>query len=178
MYKRQLLGSSVPNGLNVPRGSHWKTTTTTFIQKCHLNNTRITRWILSIQEYNFEILHCKGKENIVADILSRHPEDNNRNVPTEDKHEYYIHAIEIKMNKNTATKLQNINQMQLANDKIKQIIIKIKERSEDQMSQHFKLMNNKLYRSCKNQWKLYIPKELRVELIQEIHQMYDTQGRK
>ena len=24
-----LLGSSVPNGLNVPRGSHWKTTTTT-----------------------------------------------------------------------------------------------------------------------------------------------------
>ena len=37
----------------------------TFIQKCHLNNTRITRWILAIQEYNFKILHCKGKENLV-----------------------------------------------------------------------------------------------------------------
>ena len=46
-----------------------------FMNKCHLNNSRITRWILSIQEYNFDIIHCKGKENVVADILSRYPED-------------------------------------------------------------------------------------------------------
>ena len=26
-----------------------------FMSKCHLNNSRITRWILSIQEYNFDI---------------------------------------------------------------------------------------------------------------------------
>lgn len=41
----------------------------TFLRKCHLNNSRITRWILAIQEYNFEILHCKGRDNIVDDIL-------------------------------------------------------------------------------------------------------------
>ena len=47
----------------------------TFMNKWHLNNSRITRWILTIQEYKFDIVHCKGKENIVADTLSRNPED-------------------------------------------------------------------------------------------------------
>ena len=46
-----------------------------FMNKCHLNDSRITRWILSIQEYKFDIIHCKGKDNIVADTLSRHPEN-------------------------------------------------------------------------------------------------------
>ena len=46
-----------------------------FIKKCHLNNSRITRWILAIHEYDFEIVHCKGRDNVVADVLSRHPED-------------------------------------------------------------------------------------------------------
>ena len=67
----------------------------TFIKKCHLNNTRITRWILAIQEYNFEILHCKGKENIVADILSRYPEDEELNEPLDERQEYYLSLIHI-----------------------------------------------------------------------------------
>lgn len=49
----------------------------TFINKCQLGNSRVTRWILAIQEYGFNIVHCKGKENVVADILSRYPEDLN-----------------------------------------------------------------------------------------------------
>ena len=35
-----------------------------FMHKCHLNNSRITRWILAIQEYKFDIIHCKGKDNV------------------------------------------------------------------------------------------------------------------
>ena len=127
---------------------------------------------LAIQEYNFEILHCKGKENLVADILSRYPEDNDVNETTDEKHEYYMHATEIKMNKNVAAKLKTIHQLQLENNKFKQIINKIKEGGDDQINQHFKVINNKLYRRWKDQWKLYIPEELRTELIQEIHQMY------
>ena len=32
----------------------------TFMQKCQLTNSRITRWILAMQEYDFDVIHCKG----------------------------------------------------------------------------------------------------------------------
>ena len=32
---------------------------------------RILRWINMLQEFDFEIKHCAGKENVVADFLSR-----------------------------------------------------------------------------------------------------------
>lgn len=70
----------------------------TFIQKCQLNNSRITRWILGIQEYDFEIIHCSGKDNIVADILSRHPEELGEDNHTFDhRDELEINSIKIKL---------------------------------------------------------------------------------
>lgn len=33
----------------------------------------VARWALAIQEWNFDIVHCSGKNNIVADLLSRNP---------------------------------------------------------------------------------------------------------
>jgi hypothetical protein len=33
---------------------------------------RLTRWVLKLAEYDFEILHRPGKKHINADVLSRH----------------------------------------------------------------------------------------------------------
>lgn len=71
----------------------------TFTQKCHLNNSRMKRWILSIQEYNFDIIHCKGKENIIADILSRYPEDTQTHQHIENSDKFEINTLNIKLNK-------------------------------------------------------------------------------
>ena len=38
----------------------------------HNLNARQARWLSFLSEYDFEIKHIKGKENKVADALSRH----------------------------------------------------------------------------------------------------------
>ena len=43
----------------------------TFINKMKNKNLRLLRWSLALQEYNLNIKHIAGKENVVADTLSR-----------------------------------------------------------------------------------------------------------
>ena len=42
-----------------------------FLKKCKSNHGRLTRWILVLQEYNIQWEYIPGKQNIVADGLSR-----------------------------------------------------------------------------------------------------------
>lgn len=42
-----------------------------FIHKFKNKNQRLTRWSLFLQEYDLDIQHIKGKDNIIADALSR-----------------------------------------------------------------------------------------------------------
>ena len=42
-----------------------------FVQKMKNKNQRLLRWSLALQAFNIEIKHIKGKENIIADTLSR-----------------------------------------------------------------------------------------------------------
>ena len=43
----------------------------TFIHKMKNKNQRLLRWSLLFQEYNLDIRHIKGKDNIISDALSR-----------------------------------------------------------------------------------------------------------
>ena len=43
----------------------------TFIDKVRCKNQRLLRWSLMLQEFNIEIRHIHGKDNIIADALSR-----------------------------------------------------------------------------------------------------------
>ena len=42
-----------------------------FISKMSGKNQRILRWSLELQKYNLDINHIRGKENVLADALSR-----------------------------------------------------------------------------------------------------------
>ena len=44
-----------------------------FLEKFKFKNLRLTRWRLLFQEYNLEVKHIKGVDNVVADCLSRAP---------------------------------------------------------------------------------------------------------
>lgn len=42
-----------------------------FLARMRNKNQRLTRWSLFLQKYNIEVKHIKGKDNIMADLLSR-----------------------------------------------------------------------------------------------------------
>ena len=42
-----------------------------FIERVKFKNMRILRWALSLQPFNIRIVHVKGKDNVMADALSR-----------------------------------------------------------------------------------------------------------
>ena len=42
-----------------------------FLNKMKNKNQRLTRWSLALQEYPLHIEHIKGKDNVIADSLSR-----------------------------------------------------------------------------------------------------------
>lgn len=92
-----------------------------FLQKCHLTNARTTRWILPLQEYNFDIIHCKGRDNIVADTLSRNPEDiEDHTIDTTE--DIQINHTNIRISDTVMKQLKNIGKIQLADAKLQQII--------------------------------------------------------
>lgn len=43
----------------------------TFLSNMQNSNQRLMRWLLYLQPYNLNILHIKGRENVMADALSR-----------------------------------------------------------------------------------------------------------
>ncbi|RWS22947.1 reverse transcriptase-like protein, partial [Leptotrombidium deliense] len=42
-----------------------------FLMRTKNINTKLARWALFLQDYNFEIVHRKGSENLLCDFLSR-----------------------------------------------------------------------------------------------------------
>jgi len=88
----------------------------TFMRKCRLLNSRLTRWILSIQEYNFEIEHCKGTENIVADTISRYSQNNEKSSPE------IVIALIKRDEMGLKSQLNNIATLQQRDEKIRKIL--------------------------------------------------------
>ena len=46
-----------------------------FLMNKPITNGRVTRWLLILQEFNITVIDRPGKENLVADFLSRIPHD-------------------------------------------------------------------------------------------------------
>eukprot|EP00253_Pinus_taeda_P035700 PITA_35700 len=81
---------------------HYITGYTTFVHTDHsaikylmnksVTNARVTRWLLLLQEFDITIVDRPGKENVVADFLSRLK--NNENIPIDDSFpDEYLFAV-------------------------------------------------------------------------------------
>lgn len=147
-----------------------------FLQKCKLNHGRITRWILALQEYNISWEYVPGKQNTVADVLSRvNVEGGTLDVEKEDIGRIYNTLV---TRQGLTDILNKVKEEQQNDDKL----TKIKQRlqSEDPgITPHYQLYNNLIFTTPNingNHWKLYIPKSLEIPLIQNYHQLYGHMG--
>lgn len=89
------------------------------MRKCRLTNGRLTRWALTLQEFDLEIQHVSGKNNIVANTLTRYPREN------EERSEPKIKLNIIKETKYSTelnTALKYLTNLQQSDDQLKRII--------------------------------------------------------
>lgn len=97
----------------------------THINSCKLLNNRLMKWSLMIQEYDFTIEHCKSKDNVAADVLSRHPSCSNVSNPVADKN-FRIATYKFVLDKDTINFCKNITKFQQEDPVLKLIIEEIK----------------------------------------------------
>lgn len=120
---------------------------------------RVGRWVLKLQQFDFDIVHRKGKENVVPDILSRDTLDP-ENRPEDDE----ILNLDI-----TSVKSDTI---------VDPWILKMKSNVEKYPLKFpsWRLQNNELYKYVPSKyndlqpaWKRVIPKTERVQIISKNH---------
>ena len=159
----------------------------TFLLSSPFHNARLIRWILSLQEYNFNIHHCKGVDNLVADVFSRHFA-NQSSV----SHSNYLilncvrELLETK--EESADSARLVAQITMKGDFIREVrdlashqsqdasIQKLKNRSNDKLT--FLSENNVLYvKPAKDKdWRLLLPRTLIEMVIKTAHEQFGHAG--
>lgn len=122
---------------------------------------RLARWSLQLQAFDFQIMHRKGSENIVADMLSRLPEVNVDEINLEDLLDFETNEFESEEYLELIQQIQS-NQQQLPDLKVNNGLVFKKvsfEREEDD-------------EECK--WKLWIPPNITQPIIEKAHATLTT----
>ena len=132
-----------------------------FLLKYKVTNSRLLRWILAIGEYSFTIKYWKGKDNSVADILSRYV--------TEEREEIYnkeVRLLPIRFETNNDVKrmLQN-----LAEEQDQDLILGNLKR-QSHLSAQCKLYNNILFKLIRHDWKIVLTNKMLFKMITPTHE--------
>jgi hypothetical protein len=93
----------------------------TFLNRCVITSNPVARWLLSIQQYDIEIHHIKGTNNVLADILSRHPSEL-RAAETRDLTKpgtIMVHAVDLKIDNSVCKDLKNLGKLQDTDPRLK-----------------------------------------------------------
>lgn len=116
---------------------------------------RIGRWFVRLSEFDYQIEYLKGTSNTVADGLSRNPVD-----PSEEVEIVGIPIMGIKITTDWVAAMQRGSAE----------IMKIREKLEEgDQETHEKFTMCDVYRVSKGRFRLYMPIDLRQELVAEAH---------
>ena len=147
-----------------------------FLKLCKLNYGRLTRWILVLQVYNIQWEYIPGKQNIVADGLSRvNIEKGTFEIDQEDIGKVY-HIIQSR--EDFERILNQVKEQQNTDPRLKSIKERL-EQNDSTLIPYYCINNNLIFTrptSRDNYWKLYIPRAAESQIILDYHIRYGHMG--
>lgn len=150
----------------------------TFLNSTQFLNSRLIRWSLLLQQYDFSVEYCKGSDNVVADFFSRNPRgrfesisQGHLSVDVLDVNEKKIEINKcagVSFTPEVLNDFKNLECLQREDKKI-DIIRKIIENKE--LIKFFVLEHNILFRydDTLKTWQVVIPEILTRRLMDCIH---------
>lgn len=120
-------------------------------------NPRIGRWFIRLSEYQYKIEYHTGSINVVADALSR--------FPVEDSVDMEVVGLPI-MHINISTDW--VAAMQRTDPEIISIVKQL-ESGDANAHAKFTLCKGRVYRISKNKYRLFVPSDLKYDIVSEAH---------
>lgn len=143
-----------------------------FIDTCKLTSNRMTRWILALSEYDYSIKHIKGKENVIADFLSR--STLNANAGMVPQQGILICTGNATGDKETQVRLKQLKFEQEKDKGMSKILEILKGMKPDESVKQgkyvYKLVSGFLARKAREEeWKILVPVSLQNDMIWYVH---------
>ena len=135
-----------------------------FLKPQNVWNDRITRWMLFLQQFDMVIEHISGKENLIADTLSRSPEGIDQ-LQLRVK-EFLINAIETNVSGPIEEYLPKLKHLQRRDPHIKKIINKIHSRPGEC---GYEIKDGVVVRKTSNFFQFVVPRKLECLLTDQYH---------
>lgn len=164
-----------------------------FLKHCKILNERLTRWMLFLNQFDYEVEHVRGKDNVVADVLSRFPTElkcvQNTNgqqiIVAATIVQNFISAIfEITEFETLKSQFLDLKEKQLADPFFGPLFNHLLQRGDNLDHKQAKLIQNfeihkhlLLYvNKMKNKFKIALPDSMAENLIRSVHEQYGHFG--
>lgn len=157
-----------------------------FLNSTIFHNSRLIRWSLYLQQYSYTVVHCRGKDNTVADFLSRNPESKFHEITQEtitiaSLHNYSLPQIEndeasslvimtlCSEDASLKKMMKNISDEQKRDTACINFFKQLSNKNKD--FDHLQIYNDVLFiKEQKSEiWRIVIPKSLKDNIINLTH---------
>jgi len=138
----------------------------TFLKQCRLTSGRLTRWTLALQEYELEIIYIPGRENVIADTLTRYPRTTDNRI----EKKLYLNKIKLeRYSQELRSDIKNLKQLQEYDKRISKLKMK--------HSEHIMVKDGIIFVKDKEDWQIAIPEQMARRLTLETHTIFGHPGR-
>jgi len=145
----------------------------TFLNNCQLLNSRLVRWSALLQEYQLEIIHIPGKENIGADTLTRYPQSPYEDTQTITRNIVINKLALLEYSPKLKAKFKELPSAQLTDEHVQ----RLKKRLDRISDQNLIWYNQMLFKKSNNgEYQVFVPKSLVQQLVVETHEIYGHCG--
>lgn len=144
----------------------------TFLRMCDHLSARLKRWAIAIDEYNLQIIHVKGSQNIAADFLSRYISGEAGEGMTPREREVVIAKLKFRNSSGSNQFCRVIREAQGRDEFCELVRSRIRRVTEEGASEDFQETNGLLFRrdpKVRNEWVLYIPKDAQRRVMHLVH---------